>query len=89
METKSDKLRKLADIQEELENISQAIIETKSSYCEGATVSMDIKTTNYNSKLEYLTVELDVLQVASILAFMEQAKKANYNELLKIITGGE
>lgn len=89
METKSDKLRKLADIQQELENINQAMVETKSSYCDGATVSIDIKTTNYNSKLEYLTVELDVLQVASILAFMEQTKKVDYNELLKTITGGE
>ena len=87
METKSDRLRKLADIQEELENINQAIIETKSSYCDGATVSIDIKTTNYNSKLEHLTVDLDVLQLASILAFMEQSKQANYNALLKIVTG--
>ena len=87
MEAKSDRLRKLADIQEELENVNQAIIETKSSYCDGATVSIDIKTTNYNSKLKHLTVDLDVLQLASILAFMEQSKNANYNALLKNITG--
>lgn len=83
MDTQSEKLKRLTEVQIELEDLEKAKVEAESTYLRKANVNFALDTKNYNSKLGDFNVLLDRLSFSQVIELLIGIKTREYNDIFQ------